>query len=88
MTKEEVLKKLENLKRNPRISNLEYDPDIPEGERDDSWWYAGFVAGFRVDDKYNITFHTTGDNVGSILLRNGDILNYEDRNNSGYLRYR
>lgn len=85
MTKEEILKKLEALEKNPRISNLKYDSEILEGERDDSWWYGGFVLGFRVDDKYNITFSAIGDNVGSILLKNGDVLYYRDRSNSGYL---
>ena len=61
MNKKEKLAFIENLKNNPRISNLDYDPNILKRGREDSIWYQEEVLWFTIDKRFTYECRAVGD---------------------------
>ena len=61
MNKKEKLAFIENLKNNPRISNLDYDPNILKRGREDSIWYQEEVLWFTIDKRFVYECRAVGD---------------------------
>lgn len=61
MNKKEKLAFIENLKKNPRITDVWYNPDILKRGRDDSIWYDDEVLYFVVDNRFGYSCRAVGD---------------------------
>lgn len=61
MTKKEKIEYLKKLEANPRISNLQFDPEILKRGRDDSIWYSEGVLCFLLDNRYSVSVEALGD---------------------------
>lgn len=61
MNKKEKIEYLNNLKANPRISNLQFDSGILKRGRDDSIWYSESVLYFLLDNRYFVSVEALGD---------------------------
>lgn len=61
MTKKDKLNFLEQLKQNPRISDVWYRPDILKRGREDSIWYDDEVLSFTIDDRFSYSCRAVGD---------------------------
>ena len=61
LTKKDKLAFIEQLKNNPRITNVWYDPNLLKRGRDDSIWYDDDVLSFRIDNRFNYHCHAVGD---------------------------
>lgn len=71
MTKKEILSKLNELSKNPRVSNLNYNDEILVEDREDSIWYDSWLLHFELDERYDITFFATGEIQGWLTV-NGE----------------
>ena len=61
MNKTEKLAFIESLIKNPRISNLYYDPNILKRGREDSIWYQEEVLWFTIDKRFVYECRAVGD---------------------------
>lgn len=61
MNKTEKLAFIESLRKNPRISNLDYDPNILKRGREDSIWYQEEVLWFTIDKRFVYECRAVGD---------------------------
>lgn len=61
MTKKEKLDFLKRLESNPRITNLDYRPDILKRGREDSIWYDSGVLWFTIDKRFDYECRAVGD---------------------------
>ena len=61
MNKTEKLAFIESLRNNPRISNLDYDPNILKRGREDSIWYQEEVLWFTIDKRFVYECRAVGD---------------------------
>ena len=68
MKKEEILKLLEKMAQNPRVTEFSYNNEILEDDREDSIWYDGWLLYFVLDNKYQVTFMATGEIQGWLTV--------------------
>ena len=74
MTKKEKLAFIEALKKNPRISDVQYLPDILKRGREDSIWYDNTVLCFLVDNRYRYFCRAIGEVRLTHIPTNDDVV--------------